>query len=200
MRAFVASFGVVLVFVLLVHAISTFGTIFALHPWDVAVLPRAARRALGAAFRVRGLPSVAQGAIRGLRGLADLADRARVACLETCLVGKLSGQTREACRSAFGVLVFSFHTVRTFRSVRVLAHFADVAPVACWEARLVAKLAGQARQARCLAFRFLIVSRRTFVADLGIVLIRVLVVDTIPTCGTVVAFPKYTAERPGAAV
>jgi hypothetical protein len=158
-RTFVADLGIVLGIVLIaIGTILTCGTVFAFHVLSVAVLACAAQCALGAAFRVRELPRVAQGAICGLRGLADLANRALVACEETCLVGKLARQTREARLLAFGVLVFSFHTIRTCRRILALAHFADIAPVARLETRLVAKLAGQARQAQCLAFQFLIVA------------------------------------------
>ena len=50
LRAIDTCGSIIFAFVLRVNAVPTFGAIFALHAGGVAELPRAARRALGAAF------------------------------------------------------------------------------------------------------------------------------------------------------
>ena len=62
----------------------------------VLVLSGNARRALGTAFRIGRLAGVAVRARARVLTLADLADGAHVAFLETRLVAKLTGNARQA--------------------------------------------------------------------------------------------------------
>ena len=66
--------------------------------------------------------------------------------------------------------------------------------------RLVAELAGQARQARRLALRVLVVTLGAVVTLLGVVLLFALFVDTEPAFGAIFAFDSCdVAVLPGAA-
>ena len=209
--------------------------ILAILPLHVAVSARAARCALGAAFRVRGFAGITVRAVGRLGSIADFANRTLVAFPQPRLVAELAGQARqtrrltlrvlvEACRAVVArrgigivscsVLAFvailailSLHVtvsactarralgaafrIRRLTSITVCAvsrlgrpaDLADGTLVALQQARLVAKLAGQARQARRLTLRVLVVAHGAVVTRLGVVLVFVLFVDTEPAFG-----------------
>ena len=89
----------------------TLGAILAVLPLHVAVSARAARRALGAAFRIRGLAGVTVRAVDRLGSLADFAYRTLVAFQQPRLVAELAGQARQARRLTLRVLVEAFRTI-----------------------------------------------------------------------------------------
>ena len=94
--AVVTRFGVVLVFVLFVDTEPAFGAIFAFDSCDVAVLAGAARRALGAAFRIRRLTcgTVETGCCSGnIANFSALTDFARNQPFRVCEFARNARQT-----------------------------------------------------------------------------------------------------------
>ena len=118
-------------------SVLAFVAILAILPLHVAVSARTARRALGAAFRIRRLAGVTVRAVSRLRRSTDLAYRTLVAFQQP---------------------------------------------------RLVAELAGQARQARRLTLRVLVVAHGAIVTRLGVVFVFVLFVDTESAFGAILTF------------
>ena len=92
-------------------SVLAFVAILALLPLHVAVSARAARRALGAAFRVRGLAGGTVRAVGRLRRSTDLAYRTLVTFQQPRLVAELAGQARKARRLTLRVLIEAFRTI-----------------------------------------------------------------------------------------
>ena len=108
-RTIVARRGIIIISC----SVLAFVAILAILPLHVAVSARAARRALGAAFRIRRPAGFAVSAQSGGLGLADFADSALVALQHARRVAKLSGQARQAGRGAGRVLIRAFAAIAT---------------------------------------------------------------------------------------
>ena len=94
--AVITRLGVVLLFVLFVDTEPAFGAIFAFDSCDVAVLAGAARRALGAAFRIRRLSGGTVDADSCSGNIADftwLTDFARNQPFRVCEFARNARQT-----------------------------------------------------------------------------------------------------------
>ena len=87
----------------------------------VAVSARAARRTLGAAFRIGGFAGVTVRAVSRLRRSTDLAYRTLVAFQQPRLVAKLAGQARQTRRLALRVLVEAFRTIVARRGIGIVS-------------------------------------------------------------------------------